>query len=187
MTGGFEGYLPISRMHPVPPAHILSCFTRFCCKNDQNPYNMPETTTPNMVNALVLALINRRRQQQVEALQTIAFTLSQTRASPTEVHNRGLGEVLLSSLEDSPDIIWNNLVRMSKPSFNALLEWLLGHTLHCTGRHVSVREKLLIFLYIVCQGVTHRVAAFLFGRSEETINRLVKINKAYNTRRLTIL
>ena len=60
---------------------------------------------------------------------------------------------------------------MSKGSFNALLEWLLVHTLLRPGRDVSGQEKLLIFLYIVCQGVTHRTAAFLFGRSEGTIHR----------------
>ena len=45
------------------------------------------------------------------------------------------------------------------------------------SRNVSEREKLLIFLYTVCQGMPQNITAFLFGRSDETINRLVKLKK----------
>ena len=142
--------------------------------NRTTPYKISQTTAPNVINALihaiVLAVVNQRRQQQVATLQSVAFFLAHTRASPTELHSRMLGAIFLSSIEGASHTIWNNLFRMSKSSFNALFEWLQGHTLLYSGR-VSAREKLMIFLYIVCQGITHRIAAFLFGRSEETINR----------------
>ena len=43
------------------------------------------------------------------------------------------------------------------------------------SREVSEREKLFIFLFIVCQGVPQNTVAHLFGRSDKTINRLIKL------------
>ena len=105
------------------------------------------------------------------ALQGAAYVLAHINASPTELHDRVLGKTLISTLEDASNTIWIELLRMSKASFEALLEWLEARTPLRSGRHISVREKLIIFLYIVCQSNTHRMIAFLFGRSVDTINR----------------
>lgn len=126
-------------------------------------------------------LVSLRHQQVLATLQAVQFALVHFVKSSSALHNRALGIMLLSTIEDAPDTIWLNMIRMTKGSFDALIEWLRLHTLFRSGRHVPEQEKLLIFLYIVCQGMTYRAAAFFFGRSEETIFRLVLNPNLSNT------
>ena len=43
------------------------------------------------------------------------------------------------------------------------------------SRKVLEREKLFIFLFIVCQGVPQNTVVHLFDRFNKTINRLIKL------------
>ena len=95
--------------------------------------------------------------------------------SPATLHRRELGVALLATIEDGSPALWRRLFRMTKPSFNALCGWLAENTMFRRGREVSEREKLFIFLFIVCQGAPQNIVAHLFGRSDETINRLVEL------------
>ena len=83
--------------------------------------------------------------------------------------------MLLDTIENGPPLLWLQYFRMTKASFDALCGWLTTNTKLRGSLEVSVREKVLIFLFIVCQGTPQSTVGFLFGRSDETVNRLVEL------------
>ena len=89
--------------------------------------------------------------------------------------SRNVGDAVLAwTFTKAPDTVWESIFRMPKHCFFSLLEWLLTNTnLGNTGRFVKPKEKLLLFLYIVCQGHTVRSTAYQFHRAYETVHRLV--------------
>jgi hypothetical protein len=68
-----------------------------------------------------------------------------------------------------------DMVRMRAPTFFTLVRWYKRNTALSSSKGVCLEEKVLIFLYIVGQGVTHRLAGFTFGHSPATISRLVNV------------
>ena len=131
----------------------------------------------NTSNAITIATAVRHHQIILIMLFLHVALNDNLKTSPTILHSREMGAMFLATIENGSPSMWRRLFRMTKPSFNALCDWLASNTMFRCSRNVSGREKLLIFLYIVCQGMPHNVAAFLFGRSDETINRLVRLKK----------
>ena len=128
-------------------------------------------------DAIVAAVVRRRRMLLHMLLLCPAY-VPRYITSPTTLHRRHMGVALLATIENGHPAMWQRVFRMTKPSFNALCGWLASNTMFRRGREVSEREKLLIFLYIVCQGAPQNIVAHLFGRSDETINRLVDLGMA---------
>ena len=64
-----------------------------------------------------------------------------------------------------------NLTRLKRDTFFALLDWLLVHTDLKDSRDVSAAEKLIAFLHICSQGIKFRIAAETLQHSTRTIHR----------------
>ena len=134
-----------------------------------------ESAAANSTDDTIVAAITRRRQMFIYIiLHCLAFIPNRT-TSPATLHRRELGVALLATIEDGAPALWQRLFRMTKPSFDTLCGWLMENTMFRRSREVSERKKLFIFLFIVCQGVPQNTVAHLFGRSDKTINRLIKL------------
>ena len=128
-------------------------------------------------DAIVAAVVRRRRMLLYMLLLCLAVVPNYI-TSPTTLYRRHMGVALLATIENGHPAMWQRVFRMTKPSFNALCGWLASNTMFRRGREVSEREKLLVFLHIVCQGAPQNIVAHPFGRSDETINRLVDLGMA---------
>ena len=110
-------------------------------------------------------------------LQTFTFLLLPQ--PPTQIlHFRQTGDTFIAIFNVASDQSWIDLLRMRKSCFLALHEWLVIHTMlgqstRCDS--VSTHDMLFIFMYMVCQGTTVRHTASIFGRSLDSIHRLVEV------------
>jgi hypothetical protein len=75
-----------------------------------------------------------------------------------------------SLLTGNPQRI-QNLTRLKRETFKALLQWLIEHTGLKDSREVSAAEKLIIFLLISSHGANFRMASKTLQRSTRTIHR----------------
>ena len=132
---------------------------------------LDETANPAAANSTEDVIIHAAARRRQAAFHVFLLCLTVPTA-PATLHRRALGKALLEGLEDGAPAMWQRLFRMTKASFEALVDWLRMNTMFKGGR-VSEREKLLIFLWIVCQGAPHGTVAHMFGRFDEIISRLV--------------
>jgi hypothetical protein len=130
-----------------------------------------------MIGQQVAVIQHRRRAIQLLCV----FIQMQVHLLPSppiqRLHNPSFGATWREAMEGCPDITWEILFRMPKSSFNALVDWLAENTdlpQFCRA-DVCLREKLKIFLFIVSHGNPIRLVSFWFGRSWETVHRLVII------------
>jgi hypothetical protein len=63
-----------------------------------------------------------------------------------------------------------NQLRMELETFYLLRNWLVDNTELNASRHVSVEEKLVIFIFIASSGASNRRAQEQFNRSSSTIS-----------------
>jgi DDE superfamily endonuclease len=97
------------------------------------------------------------------------YTPSGLRTMSTDaLHGIQLTESLL--LNEHPQRI-QDLTRLKRETFIALLQWLTEKTNLKTSRNVSAAEKLLIFLFICSNGVTFRAVSETFQHSTRTVHR----------------
>jgi hypothetical protein len=68
---------------------------------------------------------------------------------------------------------WRQLVRMPWHTFCNLIEFCKEHTALAPSKHVSLEEKLMIFLSIVGQPMTNRGAQKRHQHSGDTISKYV--------------
>ena len=66
-----------------------------------------------------------------------------------------------------------DVLRMPLDTFEGLCAWLQEHGGLRDSRWVSAKQKLVIFLWIVAQGVSQRTAGEIFQHSTGTISRSV--------------
>ena len=64
-----------------------------------------------------------------------------------------------------------NQLRMQLGTFNLLRDWLFENTTLDDSCHVSIEEKLFIFIYIASSGVSNRDAQERFNRSPSIISK----------------
>ena len=122
----------------------------------------------NSTEDAIIYAAARRRRAAFRVLLCLTVPMA-----PGTLHRRAVGNALLEGLLDGAPAMWQRLFRMTKASFEALLDWLKQDTIFKGSHRASEQEKLLIFLCIVCQGMPHNIMAYIFSRSDETINRLV--------------
>ena len=63
-----------------------------------------------------------------------------------------------------------NELRMKLETFNTLHDWLLENTKLRGSRYISIKEKLLIFIFISSQDISNRAAQERFNHSGQTIS-----------------
>lgn len=79
-------------------------------------------------------------------------------------------EELLNS--NHPDRV-RAVLRMSKETFYSLRDWLLVHTYLKSSKHISIEQKLLIFLHITSRPASNRDTMERFSHSNSTVSKLV--------------
>ena len=121
-----------------------------------------------------LAAIRRRRDAIAVYVLLVTLTLHLLPSLPCNtLVSHDVGAVWIQHIEEAPLQVWQDIFRMSKECFNALCIWLSNHTnLPETCSKTSLRHKMM-FLYLVRQGSTRRITGYAFGRSVETVHRLV--------------
>lgn len=130
-----------------------------------------ETSTAAASRAVSAAVTNRTRTMALVVMQYMTFIIANKRGTPQLLHFSRAGLEFVTSFDIGPVTMWMETFRMTKVSFDALLNWLTVHTTLRGSRYITAREKLFIFLYMVCQGVTQTATAYLFAHSDETIYR----------------
>ena len=130
-----------------------------------------ETSTAAASRAISTGVANRTRSMALLVMKYITSIIANQRGIPQPLHFSRAGLEFMTSFDIGPVTMWIETFRMTKASFDALLNWLIVHTVLEGSRYITAREKLFIFLYIVCQGVTQTAAAYLFAHSDETIYR----------------
>ena len=127
-----------------------------------------DAATHMVTNHATAAIVAHHSHLRISILKCIL----NGRKPPTPfLHPRIMGLTMAAVLDVAPNTMWRRIYRMNKESFKALLCWLQAKTTFKESPYMKDEEKLLIFMYIVCQGSPHGVAAYYFGRSDETINR----------------
>jgi hypothetical protein len=125
--------------------------------------------------------------QSAAAAAVLAVTAAANSSSPgvrTMYTDAERGARFTSQLLDS-DISCQrikNMTRMELTTFKALVNWMKSNTElkdsnPARWNSISAEQKMLIFLYITTQGVSHRNAAEMFNHSTDTISRWVLIKK----------
>lgn len=85
-----------------------------------------------------------------------------------------LGMIWIRHMENAPSQVWQDIFRMRKECFNLLCTWLTQNTtILQSSTKIPVRERVMMFLYVVCQGASRRTTGHLFGRAAATVQRLV--------------
>ena len=141
-------------------------------------YSLDQTAksaAANSTDDIIVVAIARRHQMFIYIILHYLAVIPNRTTSPATLHRRELGIALLTTIKDGAPALWQRLFRMTKPSFDTLCGWLIENTIFRRSREILECEKLFIFLFIVCQGVPQNTVAHLFGYSNETINRLVKL------------
>ena len=128
-----------------------------------------------------LAAIRRQRDAIAVYVLLVTLTLHLLPSPPCNtLVSHHVGAILIQHLEEAPLQVWQDAFRMSKECFNALCIWLSAYTnLPETCSKTSLRHKMMMFLYLVCQGSTRRITGYVFGRSVETVHRLVFYSYSY--------
>ena len=87
-----------------------------------------------------------------------------------------LGITWIKHIENAPSQVWQDLFRMRKRCFDLLCTWLTQRTkLLQRSTKIPLRERVMMFLYLVCQGASRRTTGHIFGRAGATVQRLVLI------------
>jgi len=69
------------------------------------------------------------------------------------------------------DVRIHTQLRMKLNTFNLLQYWLVKNASLKGSKHVSIEEKLLIFIYISSKGVSNRAAQEQFNRSAQVVSQ----------------
>jgi hypothetical protein len=69
----------------------------------------------------------------------------------------------------------HNQLCMKLETFNILRDWFIQNTKLDSSQHVSIEEKLLIFIYISSSGRSNHATQERFNRSAQVISRLERI------------
>jgi hypothetical protein len=64
-----------------------------------------------------------------------------------------------------------NQLRMQLTTFNLLRDWLFKNTALNNSCHISIEEKLFIFIYIASSGMSNRDTQERFNRSPSVISK----------------
>ena len=120
-----------------------------------------------------------------EDLELTAALVVAGAVQATQNHDPIRPNILLSGKSYVDDLLTSahlqrcfEVLRMSLTSFFALREWLISYTsLQNLRKHkgLSVREKLVIFLYITARNASIRDCCERFNHSGRTISKLVLI------------
>ena len=131
----------------------------------------------SITNVVVVGVANRSHIRNLAVIQYVLYLQEHFHKLfyvPQPLHFSHAGQHLIESFIDGPQTMWLETFRMTSFSFDALMGWLIKNTGFQGSSYIPAREKLFIFLYILCQGITQTAAAYLFGHSNETIYRYVK-------------
>ena len=133
---------------------------------------------------IIRIAIHRRRLQIFFIIYFLFFAdheeeQSGQRGSFRSVHSDRLRGVSLTNqflFHGGGDRLIRDLFRMGRDTFYALANCLKRHTslsgaLLSDPNHVSVEQRVLIFLYVTCQGHTFRDTCMDFQHSNETVSR----------------
>ena len=129
-----------------------------------------------ITTTLIAGVANRSRHRTLVLTQYVLYLQQNYRRLfqvPQPLHYSLAGQEFMHSFIGAPETMWLETFRMTSVSFGALLTWLVKNTGFEGSRYISSNERLFIFLYMLCQGVTQTAAAYLFGHSDETIYRYV--------------
>lgn len=72
------------------------------------------------------------------------------------------------------DRVFEQLFRVPKAAFGALVLWLRDNTSLRGTRYQSLKQKVMVFLYILGQGCTQRAAAHFFEISQSSVSSIIK-------------
>lgn len=72
------------------------------------------------------------------------------------------------------DSTFVELFRMSKSMFFELVSWLQQNTEIKDSQRLTIETKVLIFLYVICQGTTQRMAAHFFRCAQRTVGNIIQ-------------
>lgn len=67
------------------------------------------------------------------------------------------------------------VLRMPLETFNQLVIFLKEHTALHSSRHITIEEKLCMFLYTTGNGASNRAVQEAYQHSGETVSRLISI------------
>ena len=130
---------------------------------------------PEDVSRVVL-YSRRRREATLVFLILISLYHDLMPSPPFQVlAHRSLGRYFINTLENADHGVWESLFRMRKECFDALCNWLIANTelQQYSETDVTLREKVMMFLWQACNGDPRRRCSFVFGRAIETIHRLI--------------
>jgi hypothetical protein len=104
-------------------------------------------------------------------IQTTIQHLQSRRRVPRPMRTGLPGGVYIQELLDSDNQERiKQVLRMTKPTFFALRDWLVNHTELRKG-DMTVEEKLAIFLHITSRPASNRDTQERFSHSGETVSR----------------
>ena len=139
--------------------------------SDDGADNLDEEMFSEVGPIIVTTGANRRRTVMLALLQYITAAAANTRTPPQPLHFSMAGRAYMETFSQGPDTMWLETFRMTKRAYYGLLNWLDFNTDLGGSYFISLHEKLFIFLYMICQGITQTAAAYFFGHSDETIFR----------------
>ena len=151
-----------------------------------------EATEAAITTAIIAGVANRSRDRTLVLTQYVLYLQQNYRRLfqiPRPLHYSLAGQEFMHSFIGAPETMWLDTFRMTSVSFGALLTWLMENTGFEGSRYISAQERLFVFLYMLCQGITQTAAAYLFGHSNETIYRYVfesVCSRGYSDYRLTV-
>ena len=92
------------------------------------------------------------------------------------IHPGGQYEVqrIVNGILDGSPVQFQQLFRLEKPVFLALVSWLKRHTGLRDGRYLSANLKVMIVLWIFAHNEDQRSASHRFQVSQSTVSRVVK-------------
>jgi hypothetical protein len=119
--------------------------------------NLPDPSNNNgdiLLPVLLLLLLRRYRRQP-----------------PTPSNRRWSSQEVVEDLLTcgNSTCIYNQLC-MQLDIFNQLQDWLMNNTKLNSSRYISIKEKLLIFIYIASTGASNQAAQECFNYSTDTIS-----------------
>lgn len=71
--------------------------------------------------------------------------------------------------------LFEELFRVQRPVFQALILWLSQRTLLASTRYQSIQLKVMIFLFILGRGCSQSIAAHFFGVSQSTVSSVMTV------------
>ena len=124
----------------------------------------------------------------LEAAQLLAVWYAlQNFVKETRFPDCNVSKEYMQRLIDGSNTLFFERTRMSKPTFHILIEELKNHGMQET-RNVTIEEQLFVFLYIVNNGATNRLAQDRFEHSGSTISAYFNVSlKALHSFACTLL